>query len=83
MVAIPFLVALFGGIVAAYYFLVKGLLFKGILLVGGSVAIWMVLSGYKEFQGEAFRLGGAVFAWSSALPIALVILVLLTTKAKD
>ena len=83
MFALPFLAALFAGIVAAYYFLVRGLLWKGILFVVGLVSMWIVLSTYPAFQGEVFRIGGMGFSLAATLPIVLGFLVLITTRERD
>jgi hypothetical protein len=83
VIALPILIALFAIIVVAYYGIVRGWLFKGIFLVAGSIAIWIVLADQKQFQGEAFRIGTTGFSWAAAIPIALVVLVMLTTRERD
>jgi hypothetical protein len=80
MLALPLLVVLFLVIVALYYAVIKGWLWKGILLVGGSICIWLVLSTQAAFQATAFTIGTTSISVAAAIPIGLVCLVLLTTK---
>ena len=76
------LVVLFVIIVIIYYLVVRGLFFKLILLVAGSICIYIVLASQAEMQAPAFIVGGVVFSWASALPLGLVVLVLLTSRSE-
>ncbi len=71
-------------IVVAWHLVVRGILWRLILLVGGPIAIWIVLGLYvPESRAVALTIGSTTVSWAAALPIALVILVLLTDHHKD
>jgi hypothetical protein len=78
--ALPGLIVLFVVIVALYYLVVKGLLFKLILLVAGCICIGVVLSGMPEMRVVAFTIGNTTVSYAAALPLGLALLVLLTSK---
>jgi hypothetical protein len=78
--ALPGLIVLFVVIVALYYLVVKGLLFKLILLVAGCICIGVVLSGMPEMRAVAFTIGSTTVSYAAALPLGLALLVLLTSK---
>lgn len=80
MIALPVLLVLLAIIVGLYWLVVKGLLFRLILLIGGCFCIWVVLSTQPSMQAEAFKLGGMSFSLAAVLPLGLAICVLLTTK---
>lgn len=80
MLALPVLIVLGVVIAILYWLVVKGYLFKGLLLVAGSLCIWIVLSAQPAFQGIVFHFGGTSFTWASTCPMILVVLCLLTTK---
>lgn len=71
-------------IIAAYKLLVQGILWRAILLVAGPIAIWMVLSiRVPESNATALTLGSTTISWAALLPMALVFLVLLTTRSEE
>jgi hypothetical protein len=74
------LVVAFVVIIAFYYGVIRGWLFKGILLVFGSLCIGVVLSSVPECRATAFTIGTTNVSLAAAIPLALVVLVLLTTK---
>jgi hypothetical protein len=80
MLALPLLIVLFVLIVIVYYAVVKGWLWKGLLLIGGSFCIWLVLLTQPSCQATAFTIGSMAVSWAATIPLALVALVLMTTK---
>lgn len=81
MLALPALVALFVVIIVAYYGVIRGWLFKGLLLVGGSFSMYIVLLGYPSMAAEAFRIGVMIVSYAAAIPLGLVVLVLMTSRS--